>query len=135
MPATKRKSSKSPASATQRKRRITQTRTIGSPYDLTLRKKVNVEDLDLDTSYAEEWILASPKRSRKMRWEWKGDDPLYDHTRLPADWTAREDDLDPMFVFLRIDPFGIDPFAQVTLNQLTRDRDIDSQIERCHESI
>ncbi|KAJ5580244.1 uncharacterized protein N7459_006229 [Penicillium hispanicum] len=81
----------------------------GSPDDPTPRIKVDVKDLDLEKSYVSEWKPTRIVRPPKKRWQWFENEPLYDYSKAPKDWTCFDDDLDP--------------------------DDIDGHILRCHERI
>ncbi|KAJ5573546.1 uncharacterized protein N7459_007973 [Penicillium hispanicum] len=78
--------------------------TVGSPWDPTERRIVNVEALDLNKSYvnihspralAREPHEDIPRPPRQKRWIHHGNVPLTDIARLPPDWNSWEDDLDP----------------------------------------
>lgn len=75
---------------------------IGSPWDVTVRRKLRVEDLDLDTAYAEVPSAVSvPERPpRQRRWKHQGDTPLTDVKKLPKNWTMREPDLDDEYALI-----------------------------------
>ncbi|KAJ5587858.1 uncharacterized protein N7459_003623 [Penicillium hispanicum] len=86
---------------------------LGSPWDETTRRKLRVEDLDLEKSYVDEIPIPDSGHSelgpRNPRWQHKGKKPLIDVDKLPEGWNAREPDLD--------------------------EEDIEGQIERCEERI
>lgn len=65
---------------------------------------MDVNALDLNRSYVDGYgprTLAwepqgeVPRPPRQKRWIHHGNEPLTDIARLPTDWNAREDDLDP----------------------------------------
>lgn len=77
--------------------------TEGSPWDATVRTKLNVDDLDLDKSYVGALARTpapKPRPPRQPRWRHDGDQPLIDIRKLPEGWNTREPDLDPKYVFL-----------------------------------
>ncbi|KAJ5585161.1 uncharacterized protein N7459_004961 [Penicillium hispanicum] len=104
---------------------------IGSPWDVTIRKKLRVEDLDLDKSYVglSPDLSSAPKSERpqrQKRWRHQGE-PLTDPKKLPRDWNAREPDLDDEYVLIKNRLF--------MTKQLIKCSDIEAQIERCHERL
>lgn len=67
----------------------------GSPKDETERQILNVDDLDLDTSYVDvDTPMSEPKADKSRRWKHSGKEPLTDPKRLPKGWTNLEPDLD-----------------------------------------
>lgn len=104
---------------------------VGSPWDATVRTKLNVDDLDLNTSYVGTLTRAPPQEDprppRQPRWRHEGDQPLIDIKRLPEGWNTREPDLDPEYV-----PF---PYSWGQLMLLTPGSDIEAQIQRAKERI
>lgn len=79
---------------------------VGSPWDATIRKKLRVEDLDLENSCAGLIPALSSKSQserprRQKRWTHRGEEPLTDVKELPKDWNAREPDLDYEYVLVR----------------------------------
>lgn len=67
----------------------------GSPKDETERQILNVDDLDLDTSYVDvDTPMSMPKADKPRRWKHSGKEPLTDPKRLPKGWTNLEPDLD-----------------------------------------
>lgn len=89
-----------PARRSPKKRKATAPDpTIGSPWDATVRRKLNVNDLDLNKSYVGA-LTRTPKRQpprppRQPRWKHHGPEPLIDIQKLPNGWNTREPDLDP----------------------------------------
>lgn len=70
----------------------------GSPSDPTERKKLNVDDLDLEVSYVGKYQLPEGRTARpprQPRWKAPRNKPLTDASRLPAGWNDEEPDLDP----------------------------------------
>lgn len=92
-----------PARGSPKKRRAAASDpTVGSPWDATVRTKLDVDDLDLDNSYAGVFTPTPrrepPRPPRQQRWRHDGDQPLIDIKRLPEGWNTREPDLDPKYV-------------------------------------
>ncbi|KAJ5587713.1 uncharacterized protein N7459_003478 [Penicillium hispanicum] len=70
----------------------------GSPWDPTERKKLNVDDLDLEISYVGKYRLPEANKTRpprQPRWKAPRNKPVTDVSRLPAGWNDMEPDLDP----------------------------------------
>ncbi|KAJ6122913.1 hypothetical protein N7512_005378 [Penicillium capsulatum] len=89
----------------------------GSPWDQLPRKKLAMEDIDVEKSYVDE-IKSNPppapsqpvKKPKQKRWKrWRGKEPLNNPAKLPKNWTMHEFDL--------------------------AEDDIDGRIARCHERL
>lgn len=89
-------------SSPKRKKTAVSDPTVGSPWDATIRTRLNVDDLDLDVSYVDA-LKPKPAQEparppRQPRWQHHGDQPLIDVKKLPEGWNTREPDLDPEYV-------------------------------------
>ncbi|KAJ5698578.1 hypothetical protein N7462_000583 [Penicillium macrosclerotiorum] len=69
-----------------------------SPWQKTLRQRLNVNDLDLHRSYVTTYqpkARAARRLPRQTRWKHTGSNPLTDIKSLPMGWNSKEPDLDP----------------------------------------